>query len=460
MVSDFWKNYFGDREFYKRTADTAVPLALNSALQNTMSTVDTLMVSWIGMVSAVGTASQIQTLCGMVSYGIVGGISMFAAQFYGASDEKSLKKVMGLCLALTLGNALFWYLAATLFGRQILMFYMNDAGIVRDGLAYLSISKYSLLVSAFTMSFTSMLRSTGKARMTLRVSVASAFVNVFFNAVLIFGLGPFPRLGVRGAALGTVLASLFGAVIYVVYSVRTRQPFIGSLREMGSLDSRFVRPIFRRILPLLVNESTFGFGQTLFIKAFGKLGKEQMDAYYIGNQIFNLLSFVIYGYGSAVQVLLGQLLGAGKIEQAKKEEKWHMGLSAVLSLGMVSLLLVFARGLVALFRAPDPATAALAVRIVYVFAVKTSMRLFNFVIFCILRSGGDAAVIQFLDSGLEWAVGLPAAFACVDLFHLHDIALVLLIAQSEQLVRLFFGVRRIRTGIWAKDLTKLVKQAD
>ena len=460
MGSTFRETYFGDKEFYGRTADTAVPLALNSALQNTMSTVDTLMVSWIGMVSAVGTASQIQTLCGMVSYGIVGGISMFAAQFFGASDEKSLKKVMGLCLALTLGNALFWYLAATLFGKQILLFYMNDAGIVADGLAYLSISKYSLFVSAFTMSFTSMLRSTGKAKLTLRVSLASAVVNVFFNAVLIFGLGPFPKMGVRGAALGTVLASLFSAVVYIVYSVKTEQPFIGSFREMTDLDSRFAKPIFRRILPLLVNESTFGFGQTLFIKAFGKLGREQMDAYYIGNQIFNLLSFIIYGYGNAVQVLLGQLLGAGKIEQAKKEQKWHMGLSFVLSGCMVLVMIAGAPGLVSLFRAGNAGTQKLAVRIVYVFAVKTSMRLFNFVNFCILRSGGDAAVIQLLDSGLEWAVGLPAAFACVDLFHLHDIALVLLITQVEQLVRLFFGVRRIRTGIWAKDLTKLVKQAD
>ena len=84
--------YIGDRGFYERTAHTAVPLALNSALQSTMSTVDTLMVSWIGMVSAVGTASQINTLSGMINYGIVGGIGMFAAQFFGAEDYRNLKK--------------------------------------------------------------------------------------------------------------------------------------------------------------------------------------------------------------------------------------------------------------------------------------------------------------------------------------------------------------------------------
>ncbi len=456
-MNTFIRTYFGDREFYRRTADTAVPLALNSALQSTMSTVDTLMVSWIGMVSAVGTASQISTLSGMIAYGIVGGISMFASQFYGAGDEKNLKRLLGLCLVLTLANASFWFLAATFFGGPILRFYMSDADIVRDGLAYLSIAKYSLLIGAVTFSFSSMLRSTGKARMTLHVSIISAVANVVLNAVLIFGIGPFPALGVRGAALGTVLAQLLSALIYVFYSRMTAQPFLGSIREMTAFDGRFVKPVFHRIWPLLINETAFGFGQTLFIKAFGKLGKEQMDAYYIGNQIFNLVSFVIYGYGNAVQILLGQLLGAGKTEQAKRERKWHMGLSFVLSLILVCAMVVFARPLVVLFRAQSKAAEDLAVKIVHVFAVKTSMRLFNFVIFCILRSGGDSAVIQFLDSGIEWAVGLPVTFACVDLFHMQGIAAVLLIAQSEQLVRLVLGMKRVNSERWARDLTKLVE---
>ena len=112
--------------------------------------------------------------------------------------------------------------------------------------------------------------------------------------------------------------------------------------------------------------------------------------------------------------------------------------------------------MVALFALSDPATEALAVTIVRVFAVKASMRLYNFMIFCILRSGGDAKIIQFLDSGLEWLVGLPCAFLCVKVFNMKSIALVLLITQLEQLVRFVFGMRRVRSNKWANDLTKLV----
>ena len=144
------------------------------------------------------------------------------------------------------------------------------------------------------------------------------------------------------------------------------------------------------------------------------------------------------------------------IEEAKEECDTHIGLAFILSCILVIVLVLFAKPMVALFALTDPATEALAVTIVRVFAVKASMRLYNFMIFCILRSGGDARVIQFLDSGMEWLVGLPCAFICVLVFRMDNIALVLLITQLEQLVRLVLGMKRVRSYKWANDLTKLV----
>jgi len=403
--------YIGDRGFYERTAHTAVPLALNSALQSTMSTVDTLMVSWIGMVSAVGTASQINTLSGMINYGIVGGIGMFAAQFFGAEDYRNLKRALGLCLSMTLANAFLWYLAAMFFGRQILTFYMNDPAIVADGLRYLSISVYALFPGAVTFSFSNMFRSTGQPGVALRISILTTVCNITLNYLLIFGFGPVPALGIQGAALATMSAQIIACITLISYAYYSRQKFVGSLREVFGLDLGFVRPILERILPLILNETAFGFGQTLFIKAFGYLGKEQMDAYYVGNQIFNLMTFIIYGYGNSVQILLGQKLGRGMIKEAREECDNHIGLAFVLSCVLVSFLIIFAKPMVRLFALQDPAIEQLAVMIVRVFAVKASMRLYNFMIFCILRSGGDAKVIQFLDSGLEPTFRSALSFA-------------------------------------------------
>ncbi len=450
------RKYIGTSDFYFDTARIAVPLALQSALMSCQSMIDTLMVSWIGKVSAVGTAAQVDTLATMIAYGCIGGISIFASQFHGAGDDKNLKKCTGLGLCLVMTNALLWLMAATFFGRQILSFYMKDPAVVADGLMYLNISRFTLLLSGCSFIISNMFRSTGQPRIALRISILTTICNVSLNYLLIFGIGPFPELGIRGAALATLLAQLIACVILISYARISKQKFIGSFSEMFGLSLGFVRPVLERIFPLILNETAFGFGQTLFIKAFGYLGKEQMDAYYVGNQIFNLMTFVIYGYGNSVQILLGQKLGRGMIKEAREECDNHIGLAFVISCILVSFLVIFARPMVRLFALQDPYIEHLAVLIVRVFAVKASMRLYNFMIFCILRSGGDAKVIQFLDSGLEWLVGLPCAFLCVRVLGMTNIAEVLLITQLEQLVRLIFGMRRVRSYKWANDLTQLV----
>ena len=129
-----------------------------------------------------------------------------------------------------------------------------------------------------------------------------------------------------------------------------------------------------------------------------------------------------------------------------------------MALVLMLFMALCSKPLVRLFNLSDPVTNSLAVSLLYVFTVKLSMRLYNFVIFSILRSGGDANIIQFLDSGIVWLVGLPLAFFSVNVLNLDNIVIVLLITQLEQLVRLIFGMKRIFTYIWAKDLTVLVSK--
>ena len=181
-----------------------------------------------------------------------------------------------------------------------------------------------------------------------------------------------------------------------------------------------------------------------------------MDAYYVGNQIYNLLTFVIYGYGNAVQILLGKRLGAGEIIEAQKESNYHIGLAGVISIFLVSFLLIFGKPMISLFGLESEISKTLAVGIVYVLALKASMRLYNYMIFCILRSGGDSKIITILDSGLQWAIGIPLAFISVNILNLTSITLVLLVTQTEQLIRVILGMIRVKSYRWANNLTKVV----
>lgn len=450
------KRYFGPKAFYHKTAIVAIPLALQSLLSSAMGIVDSLMVSWIGMVTAVGTATQIDLLCSMIAYGAIGGTGMFSAQFYGAKDYKNLKKVFGLSFILGMINALFWFSIAWIFGRQILTFYMNDPQVVENGLSYLNIAMFSMIPACIGFSFSYMYRSIQKGAITLYVSIFSMGVNVFLNYCFIFGKFGMPTMGVQGAALGTLVAQCSTVLLYSAHAILTKQPFIGTMSEMFSLDSQFVMPILRKIYPLIINETLFGFGSTLFVKAFGQLGKPSMDAYYVGNQICNVFLFVVYGYGNAISILLGAKLGQKRFEEAKREKHYYVSLSFILSVILVIAMICFAGPLVDLFQLKDPLVYQTATLLVGVFAVKISMRLFNFMIFSVLRAGGDSKIISLLDSGVMWVVGLPLAFICVNVFGIQNIALVFLITQLEQLVRLVWGMKRINKGQWAKDLTQLV----
>ena len=183
--------YFGDLTFYKKVSQLAFPLALQQLLGSAMEMVDSLMVSWIGQVSAVGCASQIHILANTIIWGMLSGTNIFTAQFYGAKDDHNLKRTFAYSLVICLGNALFWVFLASFFGREILSFYMQDETVVQQALNYLSISRFSLIPAAIAFTFSYTYRTVHEVSLTVKVSIFSMFLNICLNSLLIFGLAIF-----------------------------------------------------------------------------------------------------------------------------------------------------------------------------------------------------------------------------------------------------------------------------
>ena len=149
---------------------------------------------------------------------------------------------------------------------------------------------------------------------------------------------------------------------------------------------------------------------------------------------------------------MGSTLGQGKIDQAKKDCDHFIGLSFFIAVLMVMIMIIFTKPMIALFDLQDPLIYQTAVWIVRVFSIRLSMRLFNFMIFSILRSGCDSKIISLLDFGIMWVVGIPLAFISINILGLQNIALVLLIVQAEQLIRMIIGLKRVGSGLWANNL--------
>lgn len=442
--------YIGDRQYYKTLLVIAIPLALTNLLQSCMSIVDTIMVSGIGMLTSVGNAGNIIQLTDGITWGIVSGIAVYAAQFYGANQKDNLARIFGLCLILLLANCLFWILMVYLFGEELLGFYLKDGEIIKYSLEYLRIDILSLIPAYIAYACSTMYRSMHNTRLPFIISIIASLTNVIANYYCLYII----KIGVKGAAIGTLFSQIVACVIYIIFILKDK-PIFFVVDKIFDLHLGFIKPVLDTTWPIILNESLFGFGMSLFNKAYGILGTKAMDAIYVANQVFNMFTFIIWGYGSAVSIMIGTKLGEAKIDEAIKESKWHLGFSFLLGIFMSLLMITFAGFYLKFFNINDIATYNNARNILYVFALKLFIRMFTYMIFSTLKAGGDSKILNLYDSGFMYMIGLPLAFLGA-YFGIKNIALLVLLVQIEQVVRLIFSLRRFNLHIWAKDLTKLV----
>ncbi len=448
--------YFGNALFYRRTAMLAVPSMLQQLLSSAMGIVDTIMVAWIGAVSAVGIGSQLEGMCITIAFGVMEGVGIFAAQFFGAHDYSSMKKTFGLSLLLNGAIGLAWFLGVTCAGRAIVSFYVKDPAVVAQALIYLNIVRFSYPLTCIAFTFNYLFRCIHKTTVPMYLSVGAMGLNCFFNYVLIFGALGFPKLGVAGAAWGTVIAQSASVIGYIVYTVWKKVPFVGSFREMFFLSSSFVSPIMERTYPTILNEALFSFGSSMFIKAYGLLGTRVTDAYYVGNTITNIFFSVCNGMSVAAGMILGAELGGGNRDEAIKESRWFLVLALILAVIVSIVIVAFAAPLVSLFGLTDAGVIETAVGVVRIASIRISTRLIIVVIFSALRAGGDSRFLMFLDSGIMWGVGIPVVYLLISVLGMTDFVMIFFLAEIEQFVRIAIGMKRYHSNRWAVNLTGLV----
>ena len=443
--------YIGDEDFYKRVLRVALPCALSQLLLSCRSIIASIMVSSIGMVTAVGNATNVLNLHNYMLWGIEAGAALFGAQFFGAKQYKNMAKTQGVFIVLSLLHTFLWIAIVFLFGRQLLLFYLNDLTILEHSYIYLRYVFISLIFLCITLSIKCMFQSMHLTRVTFIESAVYVALNILNNYLFIFVF----KQGVAGAGMAALLTEILCCTGMIVYTLFRKPVFYLGLKEMFSFDFGFIKPFIIKIMPIAFNEILFGFGQSLFNKAYGMLGSGSMEVIYIGSEIFSLALFIVWGYGEAVSILVGTQLGRGRIEQAKEESKYHLGLSFVVGLLLWLFMVLLSPVFLRLYNISDPETKILCTRLLQVYGFKAFLRIFTYVMFCTLKAGGDSAVYNLLDSGIMYTVGIPIAFAGV-YFGVKDIVFLVLLCQIEQVVRFFLTLKRYNSYKWANNLTNLV----
>ena len=305
----------------RKVAKIAAPIALQGVVSATLTMVDNLMVGFLGEteLAAVGVGGQLFMIHYLVLFGLVSGAATFAAQFYGTRDMANIRKVVGLAIALLAGIGLVILLAADLLTFPILSIYTEDAEVKVLAARYVWICSPAFLTLAVSSPLEMAFRSTQQVKIPLIVSSVVFSSNTILNYIFIFGKLGMPRLGVAGAAVGTICARMLELLLNLYFAFRNSNEFRGSVRSYFGWDRELVRRVIKNATPTTINEFLWSLGQTMYVAAYNRIGTTAYAAFQAANSIFNIFNFASFSIGDAALILIGEKLGEGD-----KEYAWNL----------------------------------------------------------------------------------------------------------------------------------------
>ncbi len=446
-------HFLKGREFYRSMFKIAVPVAVQNLVATALNFVDTIMIGQLGAteLAAVGMANQVFFLMALLLFGVYSGSGIFISQFWGKKDVTNVRRVLGLALMVGLAASTLFALAALLFPQSLLGIFMKGGPAVALGRDYLLIAAYSYPITAVSFAFGFLSRGVGEARLPMFTSIISLGTNTLLNYLLIFGHFGFPALGVRGAAMATLLARGLEMLLLLSIIYGRNMVLAAKVRELLDISVAFARNLFATGFTVILNEFTWALGIMVYSATYARMGEHAFAAVQMAMPIQNISMVLFFGFANACAVMLGNQLGADREEIAVLYAQKFAFLAPALSLFFSAFILLNARWLVSGYAVSNSLKEA-AAGILAVFSLFLSFKMFNLInIVGILRSGGDTRYALLLDSGSVWLVGVPMALLGGLVLQL-PVHLVAAMISLEELFKAVFGLRRFRSGKWVRNL--------
>ena len=304
--------------FLKKIAVIAVPVALQNLLTTTGSMVDTMMISSLGQteLGAVGLCAQFSSLMFSGYWGFVGGGMLFFAQYFGAKDDDGINRSYGLTLTCMMSVGFLFAFLALCFPEAVMRLYTDKAHIQAVGVEYLRIVGFAYPLMVFSMAMAALLRCTGRVRIPLWGSIAGVFTNIVMNWVLIFGNLGAPKMGVRGAALATVLAQAVNCIVILVAAFRSGHPYLLAVRRHFRWTRKFAGVFLKKCFPIICNEVLIGVGNMVINIVLGRQPEEAIAALAVFRTLEGMVIGFFAGFSNASSVLVGTEVGAGRPDRA------------------------------------------------------------------------------------------------------------------------------------------------
>ena len=445
------KKYSG---FTRTMLSIAVPVTLQNLLFSSLTFIDTLMIGRLGDVplAAVGMAGKWTWFLGIVLFGFSSGAAVFIAQYYGAGDEAGIHRTHGLMGVCALGASLLFMLLALLIPERIIGLFTRDPAAIKTACVYLRIVALAYPFQALRRTAGTVLESTQQVVIPFVSAICSVATNIVLNALLIYGLCGFPRLGVAGAAIATVTASAVDACVIHIAGLRKKTLLRARLSQMTDIRGEFALRYLRIGAPVLFNETTWALSNLIYSAVYGHMSTQAYAAITICKSIEDLTCVAIFGLASSCAVMLGSYVGQGDMEKTKGCAWYHLKLTVVLSLLIGFLVVLLRGGILSVFGVSD-AVRADAARVLVVYGLELALRNIPYMLVVgIFRAGGDTKYALAVDFASAYLIGIPLTAAAGLILHLSVPVTYLVMYLSEDVLKVFLYGRHFLSEKWIRPV--------
>jgi len=440
-----------NKDFLRRTAVLMLPVIVQQLITIGINFMDNLMVGSFGetQIAAASFGNQFYSLFQFICMGLGSGAIVMSSQFWGRRELEPMRTAAGIALRVTLVLCAAFTAFSVLFPQLIIGAFTNEAPVIAAGTPYMRLIGVTFLLAGLSSTATYLLRSVGSVKIPLIGSAVAFFVNIFFNWVFIFGKFGAPRMEIVGAAVGTVIARAAEFCIVFGYFLFRDTRFGFRLKHFFRSGKSLRRQYIKYSVPVLISDFLLGLSLTLCSVIYGHVGEEITAANAIVNSSVQVLSVLNMGISGASAIVIGNSIGEGRLDRARREGNSYVLLSAIVGLVIIPLLLLIERPYIDLYAIADSTRAITH----SMFILNCWMMPFQTMAFMtskgILRGGGDTRFLLLADSSCVWFISLPLGALAGLVWHLSPAWIFFLLRVEYPLKGLVCLVRYF-SGKWIK----------
>lgn len=444
-----------NKSLYKQLSGIVAPIAFQYLMSSLVTASDAFMLGFLDQdsLSASSLAGQIAFIFSLFYGAFVFGLTVLAAQYWGKGDKKTAEEVLAITMRYSLLVGLIFTLTTSLLPKQIMMIFTSDSMLIESGAKYLRMVSLSYLLTGFTQAYFGMMKVCSRAKLSSVIGSLSVVINIIFNALLIFGIGFFPKMNIEGAALATVLARIFEAIMVIIAVLQKLCPSLNLKLMLKSDNKELHKDYWKYTVPLLINQIGWGGGVTMYSVIMGHLGSDAVAANSIASIVRSMIASLCWGIASGVGIIIGGMLGRNELLEAKKAggsfvrlSIWIGAASGVVILAVTPLVLHF------IHLAPQAQHYLKYMMLMAAYYI-IGNSLNSTIISGIFPSGGDTRFGMCCDVITLWIVVVPMGMIGAFVLDLPVLAVAFILTLDE-FVKIPAVYKHYMKYKWVKNITK------